>query len=488
MVYPLHISTSSPGTCVHTSCCTIGPASLVRTFTLFSLIFLLLAGDVLAQRNTYQSLRMRDRQPAWFVDHIYLPGNEPGSAQLVSAFRMEYAFLNFRRYHGEQSGEDRNFFAEPSVQISLYDATRSENQESAGVVASGRWNESVFSSTFEQAGSSTQYLEGVVTTRPPAGRYRIETQVTSDARTRRHVEPAFVIGVQEHAEQKARFVLLDEQSDDPLLTATLMNMGDNVFFGRNFQVAVWLPAASEQVGELQLHVEQLRVQRRDTSVVDQVYIYDFTRDRHITGHRARISMAEDKPLFELVEDAEHSDMGSWYVLPVPNSRFENAPYRMTLYQNADDEAKTVLARRTYQSLWIDMPISLLNLDVALDMMRFILDDQTHRDLRRGSRQNREQQFRAFWKARDPSPEKEYNELMVEYFRRIDYAWEQFTTPQGPGYESAQGRVYLLHGEPRRRERVLPPGQPARELWYYADRTFVFEATTGFGDYVLIEQR
>jgi len=78
-------------------------------------------------------------------------------------------------------------------------------------------------------------------------------------------------------------------------------------------------------------------------------------------------------------------------------------------------------------------------------------------------------------------------LMVEYYSRIDHAWEHYTTPERPGYESDQGRTWILYGEPRRIERRYPPGSATREIWYYPNRTLTFEATTGFGDFRLIRE-
>jgi GWxTD domain-containing protein len=143
--------------------------------------------------------------------------------------------------------------------------------------------------------------------------------------------------------------------------------------------------------------------------------------------------------------------------------------------------------RRVNSQWLDMPVSLYNLDIAIEMMKFIVDENQLSRLRSGSTAEKEQKFRDFWKQRDPSPNTEFNELMAEYYNRIDYAYKNFSSMQTPGFETDQGRAYILYGPPENIERRLPADAPTREVWEYSNRTLIFEATTGFGDFRLISQ-
>jgi len=172
------------------------------------------------------------------------------------------------------------------------------------------------------------------------------------------------------------------------------------------------------------------------------------------------------------------------VLSVPNSEFENARYRLQL----EDGDGKVIAQRIVNSRWLDMPVSLLNIDVAINMLRFIVSDSELRELQSGSASEKERKFREFWDQRDPTPDTEFNELMAEYYNRIDYAYRNYSSLQTPGYESDRGRAYILYGEPDNIERRLHTGQPTTEVWEYPNRTLVFEATTGFGDFRLVSER
>lgn len=56
---------------------------------------------------------------------------------------------------------------------------------------------------------------------------------------------------------------------------------------------------------------------------------------------------------------------------------------------------------------------------------------------------------AFWKARDPDPTTEENELKTEHYKRIEYAnlWFGRDVP-GAGWRTDQGRIHIILGEPK----------------------------------------
>jgi GWxTD domain-containing protein len=128
-----------------------------------------------------------------------------------------------------------------------------------------------------------------------------------------------------------------------------------------------------------------------------------------------------------------------------------------------------------------MPLSLYHPEVAIRNLAFIEDRKTIRLLLKGTREEQEAHIRAYWKERDPTPATEVNELMAEYYRRVDLAASRFRTGKYPvpdGLETDQARVYIVHGEPDDVERTFPDGGGVEEVWAYADgRRFHFWAPT-----------
>ncbi|MEJ7713818.1 MAG: GWxTD domain-containing protein [Pyrinomonadaceae bacterium] len=60
-------------------------------------------------------------------------------------------------------------------------------------------------------------------------------------------------------------------------------------------------------------------------------------------------------------------------------------------------------------------------------------------------EEREQFIEAFWRRRDPDPDTDENEYREEYYERIAYANERFTSGI-PGWKTDRGRIYITWGK------------------------------------------
>ncbi len=61
-------------------------------------------------------------------------------------------------------------------------------------------------------------------------------------------------------------------------------------------------------------------------------------------------------------------------------------------------------------------------------------------------EERENFIENFWRRRDPNPDTEENEYREEYYERIAYANQHFTSGI-PGWKTDRGRIYIAHGKP-----------------------------------------
>jgi GWxTD domain-containing protein len=133
-----------------------------------------------------------------------------------------------------------------------------------------------------------------------------------------------------------------------------------------------------------------------------------------------------------------------------------------------------------------MPTSLYQIDVAIDMLRFIVGDETIDPVLKQSNNEKLAFFNGFWNPKDPIATTPENELMTEYYRRIDYAYKSFSTTSEPeGYQSDQGQLYIKMGPPLDIERSFPTNGNVREIWTYPNGEYIFTASSGFGDFKLI---
>jgi hypothetical protein len=77
--------------------------------------------------------------------------------------------------------------------------------------------------------------------------------------------------------------------------------------------------------------------------------------------------------------------------------------------------------------------------------------------------------------------------MVEYFKRVDYAYFNFQTIQeSDGAKTQRGKIYILYGNPDEIKTELISNN-AREIWTYnrIKKQFIFENTAP-GVYELAE--
>ncbi len=141
--------------------------------------------------------------------------------------------------------------------------------------------------------------------------------------------------------------------------------------------------------------------------------------------------------------------------------------------------------------WLDMPVSLYDLDLSTEPLQFILTKDDYSELRRGGRETRIRKFEEFWKKKDTTPFTAYNEVMHEFYRRVDFAFTAFRTlREMNGAITDRGKIYILFGKPTLTERTLSPGGSPKEIWKYSslNKIFTFEDPSKQGNYKLAENK
>ena len=128
-----------------------------------------------------------------------------------------------------------------------------------------------------------------------------------------------------------------------------------------------------------------------------------------------------------------------------------------------------------------------NIDLALKQMsRYLLSNKERISLKGSSKKEKENLFLKFWEDRDPTPDTKYNEVMHEFYNRIDYVNEHFDSWQ-PGWETDRGQIYILFGPPDNIFRTQSfNSMSVSQTWEYyrINKKFVFIDQNGFGDFKL----
>ncbi len=449
-----------------------------------------------AQRITYQDLLGKTDKPQIYIDHVTFPSDKPGKVNLVTTFRMDYKLLRFKKRTSPASSNKAlpsapTFTSSVALNLELFtsgEQVEKGNLEEANIksltpVDRKFWKGTVQTDTYEKTQSSNQYLSGYLDVHIRPGYYKYLLQTDSESAVSKSITRTRNIQVKNPATtQHTAFYFLDSLKEEKKpKRAVLANFGENVHYGSDFHLLFNLP---DTVGATyQIDIHNITIEKKDTTRKQDVFQKELTDNDILTSLYPSITPDSTKLALKFNYPGKR---GTRYgLIHVPNSRFENGKYLIEL-RNRD--SGQLLGRKMYESRWINMPISLLNIDVAIRMLRFIVSDKKIEQMEKGSREQRIQAFRNFWKEKDPTPETSYNELMSKYYQRIDDAYEKYSSLNQQGFNTDMGKIYIQRGPPNSVERKFPSGQRAVEVWIYRNKTYIFRATSGFGDFELVSEK
>ncbi len=156
--------------------------------------------------------------------------------------------------------------------------------------------------------------------------------------------------------------------------------------------------------------------------------------------------------------------------------------------DAETEAVPLaIASRTFSVRSSDLPPTITDLDRAIEQLRYVARSSEMEYIREPQDPaERKARFLEFWQKRDPEPQTPRNELMEEYYDRIEYANKNFGHYL-EGWRTDMGMVFIRFGQPENIERhPFEYNSKPYEIWYYyqLNRQFIFVDESGFGDYRL----
>lgn len=433
--------------------------------------------SALSQRVSYPQLVNRSEMPQIFINDIIVP-NSDSSSTLMFSFRFNNDFIPFRKLQAseiEQAPENVEFYSTIRFSAEVFEGKiRRRNNPGTNTAARDTWTDTLYAASFEDTQTNKKYASGALTADLTPGTYNYVLQLSMLQEVNERSTQRREINIPSLKDKnKGEIYLISSVNETSTGTNyTLMNLDDNIIFGKDFTALIRIPDHKNN------NTYKAVIKRSAENDSEPVYSTDISNDAFIYNASLSVKKQSDPALIL-------TNMGNftYAVVSVPSSKFDNSSYTLTIEDTSTD---STVAERNFQTYWRDMPASLYNLDIAVDMMKFIISNEEIERIKQGSDKEKERKFREFWDQRDPTPNTVYNELMAEYYRRIDYAYKEFGSQQEPmGHESDRGEIYIKFGPPNSKERVFPPGGKTREIWKYPGQSFVFEAVSGFGDFKLI---
>lgn len=101
----------------------------------------------------------------------------------------------------------------------------------------------------------------------------------------------------------------------------------------------------------------------------------------------------------------------------------------------DKDRKVTKETKDVYKKWLDNDVAYVITDEERKAFKALTTDE-----------ERENFIEQFWRRRDPNPDTEENEFREEYYERIAYANEHFTSGM-PGWKTDRGRIYITWGKP-----------------------------------------
>lgn len=454
-------------------------------------------------QHAYYEMMARYSQARIYHEAFALPGQSEPS--VVVTFRIPNSRLVFVRNRQETPG--RLFVAGAEVTVQLFRDGRKVGEEV--------WRREHFAASFEDTQRKDLDLAGLVRFDAAPGRYGYRLLLKDEHADRSLPALLEAVDVPDFGAGAVGPALVVRQAASGAagVALTLANVGGALPYGEAAAVAVpvGLPAGTapgdvrvryalyrqdpEQVREdeqaRQALLERLRRTRRapEAAPIDPAEPAEPER-----GEAVREGVVEGAALLPAGPPAEATlDDGrlAWpaaagtagYLarIDLDAARLPDGAYVLDV--TLEDASGAPLAARAMRlrTHWRNMPVSLYSPEAAIRNLSFIADKKTVRGMLRGSRAEQEAAVRAFWAERDPTPGTAFNELMAEYYRRVDDAANAFKTGRYPfpdGLETDRARIYIVHGPADRVERTFPPSGGVEEVWHYAGgERYVFWAPT-----------
>lgn len=220
-------------------------------------------------------------------------------------------------------------------------------------------------------------------------------------------------------------------------------------------------------------IDKISIKIKDSIVTDM----DFER---IESFIPKIYSSKDYLNLEL-EPSLSKDL--LLIKNINEKLFEGSYQLQLIYKNEKKQTEI-----PFTVIWVDKPASLNDYDFALELIELIEPDAKYKTYFSSDTEKRNK-LHKYWITKDPSPNTSFNELMNEFYLRVDFAQKEFISiAQKNGAKTDRGKIYILNGKPEKTERNVNNDGKVVEVWYYKnpDRTYTFIDFRGDGTFKSVQ--
>lgn len=394
-------------------------------------------------------------EPAFFVDYARFRATDPWQTYLEVYYKIAYDNLQFVKAEG-------GYRATFDITAIVYDKKGRQ-------VEVKEWLDGVFVDTYDATNDDQRFKNDQVSFVLDPGNYKLVLKLI-DAESKRMSSEERELKISPFTKGKLAI------SDIEFASHVSPDTSESRFVKNGRKV---IPSVSRIYGDvdqdLYLYYEMYHLQTGGDEKRGTFNVLYQIRDS-----RGKLGLSYETTVDKPGESSAQS-------LKLDLSKLKQGPHTLDLTVKDNESSQKVKVTGAFTIQWSDLYLVERDFDLAVDQLRYIAREDQMRKLRNTPEEERGEAWIEFWKSKDPTPGTIQNELKKEYYRRIRYADENFSTFGRNGWKNDMGAIYIIYGPPSEVERHPYDftTKPYEIWWYYAiNRRFLFIDEDGFGDYKL----
>jgi GWxTD domain-containing protein len=402
-----------------------------------------LSGVSMAQSRTSNMQSQPD-----FEANLFNFQGENGESSLTLYVRVKYSKLTFLK--------QRETFT------AMYEIVASFLDSRGAMVCEKLWTDTVSTTKYAQTISKDLAREMSFNVNLPPGNYTAVIQFR-DKESGRSSEQRRSISVKNFKREEPSISSI-------MIVRTEFDTAGRVEYSPNLSSVVAL--SSKEVGP-QVYYEVYNAEKYETLTLKYTITQRTRREQVIDTYRRTLTPAgrQTRVLDTL---SSQKIKGGDYLLTIG---IEDKNQRII------DESSIVFLVRVQGASFL-----IQDIDKAIEQLEYIATWEEISKMREAkTHEEKVRLFNEFWKRYDPSPGTEENELQLEYYSRIEYANQNFSS-YAEGWRTDMGRIFVKYGMPDVIERQPPMmNQRSYEIWEYQQHNLrlIFVDVSGFGNYRLL---
>jgi len=429
-----------------------------KIILVISILFLISITDLISQKNNFDKSQLYSYGNILFYDYLILPENIKDSGEVFVFFKILYDALVFNKVNPtEYPGE---FQAIPELEIVYYD--------SQNIIRSRMlWRDTIYARNFDETKSKSKYTYGIIYNKLKNDKYRFTIQLLTRSKQYSEIkESKFELKDFNIYDNKVTFGNILYNENEILFKPIIWN-GDINFSSKDIQFITLITNIDKNV-EYKYNLKKIK--STNINFIDENT--DINGKLEILKNKTFNNVSSSKEIkFKIVEDNKSDEI---LILKgeIPSQNLSTGTYELKITNNLNSDSLNY----QFEVRWIDMPLSLQDINYATRAMYYILTDEEYNNLRKGNTNEMIKKLSDYWKNNDPTPLTPFNEALDQYFKRVDYAFFNFQTiKEQDGTFTNRGKIYILFGPPDNVENKFL-NQRSQEIWQYKrlNKTFIFE--------------